>query len=171
MITPDAAPPKRRWHPWPVGIALAVLTGMAINIGMVVIARRNTPVMADKGDYYAHSLAWQTEIDAAKASATLGWQAAVTGEADAVWVRLRDASGTPVRGLMGQLSAERNDVEAHDFAVDLAEVAPGDYRALRPHRVGGLYRLRIRLAPAVNAGANAAAPVVPWLDERLLVLP
>lgn len=174
MSPPETAPASRRWHPWPVGIALAVLTAMALNLTMVFIARQNAPVMADKGDYYAHSLHWQSEIDAARASAALGLQAAVAAEVDALRLELRHPSGAPVTGWTGTLSAERGDAEAFDFEVPLVEGSPGAYRAVRPHRAAGLFRLRFRLSPPANAATgatDATVAAVPWVDERLLVLP
>ena len=165
---PGPARRPRRWHPWPLGIALGLGTAISINLVMVFIAHRSAPVMVESGDYYARAVAWQTEIDAARASAALGWQAEVELAPGEVRYRL-SAAGRPVTGLTGHLVATRSDTARHDFDVALAEGPPGTYRAARPHTVGGLYRLVAQLAPP--APATAGGVTAPWLDERAVVLP
>ena len=81
---------------------------------------------------YAHGLAYQKDIEAAKAQAALGWDvsAHVARDAEgaaAVEIRMRDAAAAPLQGLaVTSRLVSPADVKL-DAALALAETAPGVY--------------------------------------------
>ncbi len=136
-----------------IGLALVVL----INLGMLVVAYRNKPVL-ESDEAYEEALRYDQVIEAERASAALGWRAEVQVEGDVVYT-VRDAGGQPLGGLRGNLRVRRSDTVAFDAEHPLEEVAPGRYRAPRP-KAPGLYEMHARLE-----GGPA-----PWLDERRVVV-
>lgn len=142
---------------WPYGIIGALAFVVSAQAAMIAIASNNPPVLESE-TAYADSLRYDDVVDARRASAALGWTAAVEVTADAVVYTVTDAAGAPVAGLSGGLRMARPDTRAADAEVAFAEVAPGVYRA--PRAAGaGVFRLSARLAGGPS----------PWLDERRAV--
>ncbi len=153
-------PAKRPFNPWPWGIGLGLLTVFVVNGLMLYIANREKPVIETK-DYYEEGLTYDRVIETQRASAALGWSAAVELADDGVRYVLRDRTGNAVTGLQGALAMRRADTTAFDVEAAFEEVAPGVYLGPRA-KARGLYRLQARLDN--DAGA-------PWVDERKLYVP
>lgn len=159
----EQTPKARAWNPWPVGLIVAGGIGVTIVLTMVTIASRHPPIMAERGDYYEKSLAWDDYMKEVRASQALGYQARFEANRQTMRVRLTDAHKVPVTRREGTLRGQRADSERYDFEVPLKEVEPGLYEAQRPHQKSGLFLLYVRLDS--KAGGHT------WVDERREYLP
>ncbi|MCB9539312.1 MAG: FixH family protein [Myxococcales bacterium] len=153
-------PTKRPFNPWPWGIGLGLMVVFVANGIMLYIANREKPVI-ETTRYYEEGLEYDRVMEAQRASAALGWSAAVELVEDGVRYELRDRTGGAVTGLQGALAMRRADTTAYDVEAAFQEIAPGVYLGPRA-KARGLYRLDARLDN--DAGA-------PWVDQRKLYVP
>ena len=128
--------PQGWWYPWIfVGVFVVVF---AVNMTMMKFATSTFSGLAvehafEKGNAY------NAEIAAERAQATLGWTAklvvvdAEPEDEDARTVRWRftltDADDTPIDGLSIQAEVDRPTVTGHDIQMVLDPVGPGTYEA------------------------------------------
>src|SRR5262245_58187076 len=88
---------------WPVLVVVLLSGGAAANIGMMLLATRDTS-FAVEPDYYRKALEWNETMAQAAKNAALGWSVAVqlerTPESGAVKLiaRVRDRAGQDVAG-------------------------------------------------------------------------
>lgn len=143
---------------WPLGIAGGLLSVVAANVVMVVVAQGSPPIVETE-DAYEAGLKHEAVLAEARASAALGLRAQVVTEAGAVEISLHDQGLAPVVGLEGTARLTRADTTSQDAELALKEVAPGRYAAPFGGRPG-LYRLEARLT---DGGRT-------WVtDQRVLV--
>ncbi|MEX1362847.1 MAG: FixH family protein [Nannocystaceae bacterium] len=156
--------------PWPWGIGIGLGIVVLANAIMIHLAVSNPSVPAS-ADHYGESLRWD-EVQAERTRAQqLGWQVrlqpcelrpqlvdAAGPRGCALRLSVRDAQGAPVRGLSGEVTAQRSDDATLDREVAVREAEAGEYQGTLALAQPGLYTFAIRLE-----GGPA-----PWVDERRL---
>ena len=140
---------------WKLGIVLLIgvfLVGMAVSL---VTAARKVSRVVDT-DYYSHGLHYGETQDGSK-NAGLSWNIAAQATGGELQVQVSDASGAPVAG--GKLSFEpqTDGVGLAAGSLELAETAPGTFRAQRPKQAAGELRGTLRFS---RAGAVASRKLV-----------
>ena len=140
---------------WKLGIVLLIgvfLVGMAASL--ITAARRVSRVVDT--DYYSHGLHYGATQDGSK-NAGLGWNIAAQATAGGLQVQVSDASGAPVSG--GKLSFEpqKDGAGLPTGALELAETAPGLFRAGRRAPASGELRGTLRFS---RGGAVASRKLV-----------
>jgi nitrogen fixation protein FixH len=144
-----------RTSPWPWAIAGGLGVVVAVNIFVVRIAASDPPVVeADRP--YEVGEAYQTELEAFRKSAALGYTADVSVGGGRVTLKLTDRAGQPVAGLHGALRLERPDRKDRDQTLNLTESAPGTYEATGDLSPAGVWRVHSALSDARGQ----------WLDDR-----
>jgi nitrogen fixation protein FixH len=150
---PNASASRR--SPWPYGITAGLAVVVGVNLWVVRLAAKDPPLVeADKP--YEVGEAYEQEIAAFRASASLGWRSEVDARPGRVRVVLKDAGGQPVGGLKGALVATRPDRKDRDQTLSFAEPEPGVYEANGDLSPAGIWRLRTSLGDARGT----------WLDDR-----
>lgn len=122
----------RGWH---VLLFLIAFFGimMAVNTVFVVEALATHPG-DDLPDAYEQGLAFNTQLQANRAQAGLGWQANVGVRRDAagaqtISISIEDKSGAPVTGLRLAGQMRHPAAAALDRPIAFKQVAPGKYEA------------------------------------------
>jgi|BarGraIncu00222A_1022003.scaffolds.fasta_scaffold55971_2 nitrogen fixation protein FixH len=123
-----------------LGIAAACFSVIFAVNGYMAYSAISTFTGETEPSPYEHGLAYQKDIEAAKAQAALGWS--VSGHvvrddsgAAAIEIRMQDSSGAPVKGLGVTAHLESPANVKFDTTAALAETAPGLYAgrvAVRP---------------------------------------
>ena len=115
-----------------LGIAVACFGVVFAVNGYMAYSAVSTFTGETEASPYEHGLAYEKDIDAAKAQAALGWS--VSGHvarddsgAAAIEIRMQDASGAPVRGLGVTARLDSPANVKFDTTTALAETAPGVY--------------------------------------------
>jgi len=134
------------WIPWCFVAFFVVVLG--VNGTMIAIALGSwTGLVAEGG--YDKGLAYNRNIEAARAQAALGW----TGELDAaavgagegrVALRLADDTGRGLEGAAVTVSFERPTHEGVDFTVALRPRGDGLYRTRFELPLEGLWKLHVK---------------------------
>ncbi len=115
-----------------LGIAVACFSVIFAVNGFMAYSAISTFTGETEPSPYEHGLAYEKDIEAAKAQAALGWS--VSGHvarddsgAAAIEVSMLDAAGAPVRGLAVMARLELPENVKFDTNAPLAETAPGVY--------------------------------------------
>lgn len=146
---------------WPLGIAAILGATVAVNLAVLRVAN-NDPSFAVEPDYYRRAVAWDSTMAHARASAALGWRAAVAvspldGDTPAtLTLTLTDAGGAPVTKATVAVEALYNARAGHPVAATLREVAPGRYLATLPMPWTGQWEVRCTATRAAQGGAPPA---------------
>lgn len=144
-----------RRSPWPYAIAGGLGVVVAVNVFVVRIAASDPPVVeADRP--YEMGEAYQQELEAFRASAALGYSAAVDAAGGHVRIALTDRDGRPVTGLSGSVDLQRPERKDRDQTAPLKETSPGTYEATADLTPAGVWRLHTSLG----------GPSGRWLDDR-----
>jgi nitrogen fixation protein FixH len=128
----DHAPgrPLTGWRT--LGIAVACFGVVFAVNGYMAYSAISTFTGETEPSPYEHGLAYEKDIEAAKAQAALGWS--VSGHvarddagAAAIEIHMQDSAGTPVRGLSVTARLESPENVKFDTSAPLSETAPGVY--------------------------------------------
>ncbi|MEO0960959.1 MAG: FixH family protein [Pseudomonadota bacterium] len=159
---------KRRWTGFHTLAALVAFFGVifAVN-GIMTYIALSTFSGIETQNAYQTGRDYNERLEAAAAQRALGWQvsfeetfAATPEGADAtVAVQVRDANGTAMTGLGGDLTFWRPVVRGEDMVAPLIETAPGIYNAQASLPARGHWEMRLLLE------REDAAPY--YLEKRI----
>jgi nitrogen fixation protein FixH len=131
----------KRGRIW-IAFVIALLVGNAAALG-VLVAEAGDPTPRVLPDYYKKAIAWDETVAARRASADLGWRAAVSTTPRGLTIELTDAGGAAVAGASVEIVARHRSRADQLLTIALDETEPGRYRgAFAPAR-RGLYELEI----------------------------
>lgn len=145
---------KRRdgwWYPWIFVAGFAIV--LCVNATMIYFAT-STFNGLETADPYEKGVAYNKEIAAADAQASLGWSGdfAVTGvrpaasgegRQAAVRFKIQDKDAAPVDGLRVIAELRRPTQAGMDQKVELLASAPGEYAAVAAVPLPGLWDVRV----------------------------
>ena len=101
---------------------------LAVNLAMVWFALESWPGLVSN-TAYQDGLNFNRVLEAGERQNQLGWQISVEAPGGVVELRVTQADGAPVTGLMMVGAAYRPAAEGNDHPLGLREVTPGIYRA------------------------------------------
>ncbi len=96
-------------------------------------------------DAYREGLEYNRVLERAERQQALGWRAEILEEGGRVRLRLRDAAGAAVAGLVGKAEVGRPASDAEDRTLNIAEIAPGRYEAAGPTLEPGRWKVVIEM--------------------------
>lgn len=112
-------------------IAGFFLLVFAVNGVFIYVSLSSHPGTTTR-DAYREGLEYNRVLERAERQQALGWRAEVLQEGGTVRLRVRDAAGAAVRGLVGSLHAGRPASDAEDRTLATVETVPGTYEAEGP---------------------------------------
>lgn len=140
-----------RSNAWPLGLATVISLFVLANAVLVYAATRDKAIGPEQ-DYYEQALRHDQTVDMLRRAEQLGLRAAIEVSKSPIVdmprrldVRVTDAQGAPVPGLVGTMTAIRpSDVRLRNSAtlVSVPE-QPGLYRLLLRIPVSGLWEFQI----------------------------
>lgn len=128
---------------------------VVVNLWVVHLATQDPPIKESEKPYEAGE-AYEGELQTWRASAALGYAAAVSAERGLVRIELKDRAGAAVVGLKGTIGVARNERTDRDQTLEVKEIAPGTYEAKGDLALAGLWRIKSSLGDARGT----------WLDDR-----
>ncbi|MBV9835395.1 MAG: FixH family protein [Alphaproteobacteria bacterium] len=129
-----AATPRRSIIPWlfPMGLALVV----AVNMVLLLFALRSAPGLVTT-NAYERGRSYDAEIERSEAQDALGWTLDVRHDAGRIAIRLADAQGGEIPGLVISAIADRPVGRLAPLDVSLSAAGPARYAgAFRPEARG-----------------------------------
>jgi nitrogen fixation protein FixH len=132
--------PGLRW----ILIVIGLLAGNVVAVVILMVAAG--PASGDRvlPAYYEHAVNHDAVIAEDRASAQLGWSVDAAIAGDAIEVRLKDATGTPLRGARLAVSGAHRAHAGSPVGLALVETGPGVYRAGNPRARAGWWDLTVR---------------------------
>ncbi|MGO9674949.1 MAG: FixH family protein [Methylocella sp.] len=129
-LSGDSGRPLTGWRT--LGIAAACFGVIFAVNGFMAYSAISTFTGETEPSPYEHGLAYQKDVEAAKAQAALGWNVTAHVARDdsgaaAIEVRMQDRSGAPLKGLGVAARLESPANVKFDTSAALAETAPGLY--------------------------------------------
>jgi nitrogen fixation protein FixH len=125
-----------------IGLVVAMLVANAAAM-FFLIAEAGDPTPRVLPDYYKKAVAWDETAAARRASAALGWTAAIEVDAATLRVRLADPTGGPVTGARVTIAGRQRSRADQPYAVELVESSPGRYAGVLPPAPRGLHELEL----------------------------
>ena len=113
---------------WPLGI-VAMLAANAAAQGILYYKATHDPGFAIEKDYYRRALAYDAHAAEERASAALGWSAAVDVDARSIALRLAGRDGRPIDGATVHVEAFANARAADVQRLACASLGAGRYEA------------------------------------------
>jgi nitrogen fixation protein FixH len=145
--------------PWlfPLGLALVV----AVNIVLLVFALRTYPGLV-VGNAYERGRGYGAEIERTEAQEALRWTVAVWHESDRgrIVVRLVDADGREIPGLVVRAIADRPVGRLAEMALPLAAVGGGDYAGPFAPHIRGAWDVTVRAVDGAGHAFGATRRIV-----------
>ena len=146
---------------------LAMLVGFFLLIftvnGMFIYFSLSSHPGTTARDAYREGLEYNRLLEQAERQRALGWRARIQADGGAVRLRLRDAGGAPVSGLVGKIDAGRPASDADDRTFATVETAPGIYEAEGPPFLPGRWRVAFEMRDA--AGRRFRAEDIVWMTQ------
>ena len=121
---------KKSGTRWQLGIALLIGVFLVGTVASLVTAARRVSRVVDI-DYYSHGLHYGESQDGSK-NPGLGWSLAAGLAGDELQVRVNDRTGAPVSGGRLAFEPQQGGKGEPPAPLELAEAAPGLFRARRP---------------------------------------
>ena len=142
---PPLAQPRGSWIPWLFVAFLLVI--FAANGALIWLAFGSWIGVATE-EAYDKGLAYNRNLDAARAQAALGWRSEletriVEGLAAEIRFVLTDAQGSPIEGAQVVAAFERPAQPEADFRLPLASRGGGAYGAAFELPLAGLWRVHV----------------------------
>ncbi|MCW9040013.1 MAG: FixH family protein [Rhodospirillales bacterium] len=141
------------WYPW---IFVGGMTIVVVVNGIMIYFALSTFTGLETKNYYEKGLAYNTNIEAARLQAAMGWQASVaylpssdatvaTPEAreGLLEVTFRDRGSNPISGLKVDAKILRPTIEGFDQEVTFAERGEGRYGVVLKLPQAGQWEVRV----------------------------